>query len=67
VYRGKTIKVQTPLIHLSKKEIIQLAVKLKVPLPMTWSCYQGGQKPCGVCDSCRLREQGFKDAGIQQR
>ncbi len=62
--QGKTIKVQTPLIHLSKARIIQLAAKLNVPLHMTWSCYQGKQKPCGVCDSCRLREQGFLDAGI---
>ena len=64
---GKKIKVETPLIHLSKAKIIQLAAKLNVPLSMTWSCYQGKQKPCGVCDSCRLREQGFIDAGIVNR
>jgi 7-cyano-7-deazaguanine synthase len=61
---GKGIKVQTPLIHLSKEKIIRLAVKLGVPLLKTWSCYQGGAKPCGVCDSCRLRDKGFKDAGF---
>ena len=65
--QGKMIKVETPLIHLSKARIIQLAAKLNVPLQMTWSCYQGGKKPCGVCDSCRLREQGFIDAGIAKR
>jgi len=62
---GKRIQVLTPLIHLSKARIVQLAVKLKVPLHLTWSCYNGGSKPCGVCDSCRLRAQGFSQAKIQ--
>ena len=61
---GKRIKVMTPLIHLSKARIVQLAVKLKVPLHLTWSCYNGTAKPCGVCDSCRLRAQGFAQAKI---
>ena len=61
---GKSIKVETPLIHLSKAQIVKLAVKLKVPLQLTWSCYNGGSKPCGVCDSCRLRAQGFAQAKI---
>ncbi len=62
---GKRIKVVAPLIRLSKARIVQLAVKLKVPLHLTWSCYNGGSKPCGVCDSCRLRAQGFAQANIQ--
>jgi len=62
---GKKIQVVTPLIHLSKARIVQLAVKLKVPLHLTWSCYNGGLKPCGVCDSCRLRAQGFREYGIK--
>jgi len=62
---GKSIKVVTPLIHLSKAQIVKLAVKLKVPLYLTWSCYNGKSKPCNVCDSCRLRAQGFAQAGIQ--
>ncbi len=62
---GKKIKVMTPLIHLSKAKIVALAVKLKVPLHLTWSCYNGQSKPCGVCDSCRLRAQGFAQAKIK--
>jgi len=62
---GKSIKVMTPLIHLSKARIVKLAIKLKVPLYLTWSCYNGASKPCGTCDSCRLRAQGFKQAKIQ--
>ncbi len=61
---GKKIKIVAPLINLSKEEIVKLAVKLKVPLENTWSCYKGGKKPCGICDSCEFRELGFKKAGI---
>ena len=60
---GKGIKVETPLIHLTKSQIVRLALKLRVPVEKTWSCYQGGSKPCGLCDSCRLRDKGFEDAG----
>jgi len=62
---GKKIKLLTPFIRLSKKEIIKLAVSLAVPLQHTRSCYAGGAAPCGRCDSCKLREKGFKDAGIK--
>ena len=61
---GKKIKILTPLIHLSKAMIIRLGRKLGVPYQLTWSCYQGGKKPCGVCDSCLIREKGFMDAGF---
>ncbi len=57
--KAKKIKIVTPLIDLTKAEIIKLGRKLGAPLEMTWSCYQGGSKPCGVCDSCRLRAKGF--------
>jgi 7-cyano-7-deazaguanine synthase len=56
---ARKIKIEAPLLRLTKAEIVQLAKKLKVPVELTWSCYQGGAKPCGVCDSCRLREKGF--------
>ena len=39
--------------------------KLKAPLELTWSCYQGGDKACGKCDSCLLRLKGFEDAGYK--
>lgn len=56
------IKIVTPLVHLSKKEIVQEAIKLNVPLNLTWSCYKEEIEACGVCDSCRLRLNGFKNA-----
>lgn len=61
---GKPIKIEAPLIALKKSEIIRLAGRLGAPLEWTWSCYKGGEFPCGVCDSCLLREKGFKEAGM---
>lgn len=60
---GESIKIETPLIKLSKAEIIRLAIDNKAPLHLTTSCYKGEDKACGTCDSCVLRLKGFKDAG----
>jgi len=62
---GRKIKLLTPLIRLSKAGIARLAVQLKAPLELTWSCYSGGKKPCGRCDSCKLRAKGFAAAGMK--
>ena len=61
---GVQIKVETPIIHLSKAEIAALGTRLGAPLDHTWSCYEGGDVPCGSCDSCILRARGFSEAGI---
>ena len=63
--QGKTIKILTPLVHKTKAQIIRMGMKLDVPYDLTWSCYQGGKKPCGKCDSCRLRQKGFEEANIK--
>lgn len=62
---GKPIKIITPLINLSKAETIKLAYQNGAPLHLTTTCYKGGEKACGVCDSCRLRLKGFKEAGLR--
>ncbi|MDO9514188.1 MAG: 7-cyano-7-deazaguanine synthase QueC [Elusimicrobiota bacterium] len=56
------VSIKTPLLNKSKKEIVLLARRLKVPLRHTWSCYEGGRYPCGKCDSCLLRAKGFREA-----
>lgn len=62
---GKKISIIAPLLRKNKRQIVLLAKRLRVPLEVTWSCYQGGKHPCGVCDSCRLRKQGFMDASVK--
>jgi 7-cyano-7-deazaguanine synthase len=61
------IKIITPLVYMTKEEIVKKALELDVPLQYTWSCYSNEKKACGVCDSCRLRLNGFKLAGVLDR
>ncbi len=63
--QGKPIKIIAPLLKLSKSQIIKLGNKLGVPYDLTWSCYSGGKRPCGTCDSCLLRAKGFKEAKME--
>ena len=58
------IKLVAPLIDKGKKEIISLGLKLGVPFKDTWSCYQGGKRPCLKCDSCRFRISAFDELGL---
>ena len=63
---GNPVKICTPIIDMTKAEIISAGVELGLDYSMTVSCYQATESgvACGVCDSCRLRAQGFRDAGI---
>ncbi|MDD5669906.1 MAG: 7-cyano-7-deazaguanine synthase QueC [Candidatus Omnitrophica bacterium] len=61
----KKITVHTPLIDKTKAGIIRLGSSLGVPFELTWSCYAGGKRPCGKCDSCYFRAKGFEEAGIK--
>ena len=60
---GRALKVLAPLLRLDKRGIVRLAGRVGAPLRLTWSCYAGGARPCGECDSCKLREKGFREAG----
>jgi len=62
---GDVIEIRTPLIRMSKADIVRRGGELGVPWELTWSCYLGGVKACGVCDSCQLRLKGFREAGVQ--
>jgi len=58
-----SLRIVTPLIDLSKAEIVRRGLRLGVPLEKTWSCYQAEDRACGACESCRLRLRGFREAG----
>jgi 7-cyano-7-deazaguanine synthase len=60
-----SIEIRTPLIHLSKAEIVKKGIELAAPLHLTWSCYRNEDLACGNCDSCALRLRGFQGAGAQ--
>jgi len=61
---GAPIKIETPILGMSKAEIVGLAKGLGAPLQLTWSCYNGGEQACGQCESCLLRLKGFEEAGM---
>lgn len=58
------LKIMTPVLHHSKKEIVLLGQSLKVPFELSWSCYISEDKACGECPSCQLRLKAFTEAGI---
>jgi 7-cyano-7-deazaguanine synthase len=59
------IKVDTPLIKMTKKDIVVNSIRLNSPLQLTWSCYKSNDIACGECDSCALRLRGFQAAGYK--
>ncbi len=62
---GTNITIETPLIHLSKGQIVRSGIDLQAPLHLSWSCYSNEDLACGVCDSCALRLKGFAEAGVE--
>ena len=60
-----SIKIKTPIIHLSKAEIIKKGMELNAPIHLSWSCYQSEDFACGTCDSCALRLRGFEQANLK--
>ena len=62
---GIHIQIETPIINMTKSDIVRMGIEIKAPLAHTWSCYKGGELPCGACDSCVLRAKGFFQAKEQ--
>jgi 7-cyano-7-deazaguanine synthase len=60
----RTLSYHAPLIAMTKADIVREGTRLGVPWELTWSCYQGGERACGLCDSCHLRLKGFAEAGM---
>ena len=61
---GRPVRVRTPLVEMTKAQIVALGRSLGAPLELSWSCYRGGPAPCGACDACALRAKGFVEAGV---
>jgi 7-cyano-7-deazaguanine synthase len=60
---GRGTRLWAPLVTWSKARIVREALRLGVPIELTWSCYKGGSEPCGRCDSCRIRDAALIEAG----
>lgn len=63
---GNAPQLVAPLIQDSKTDIVRRALELNVPIADTWSCYQGGENPCGLCDSCRIRDRALVEVGLSE-
>lgn len=61
---GKQVRIEAPFVNMTKKDIVKTGLELGVPYELTWSCYEGGDKPCGVCGTCRDRIEAFKANGV---
>lgn len=59
------MRIEAPIIAMTKADIVRYALEIGAPIELTWSCYAGDETPCGACDSCMLRANGFRDAGVE--
>lgn len=62
---GKQVKIKAPFVGMSKAQVVKTGLELGVPYELTWSCYEGGEKPCGVCGTCRDRIAAFEANGVK--
>lgn len=61
---GGQIQLEAPFVKWTKAEVVRKGLEISVPFEMTWSCYLGGEKPCGVCGTCRDRAAAFAENGV---
>ncbi|MBQ1193537.1 MAG: 7-cyano-7-deazaguanine synthase QueC [Lachnospiraceae bacterium] len=62
---GHQLKIEAPFVNISKSQIIKRGLELKVPYELTWSCYEGGDRPCGKCGTCIDRANAFELNGVE--
>lgn len=61
---GEQLRIEAPFVELNKADVVRIGTELNVPYELTWSCYEGGDKPCGVCGTCRDRIAAFEANGL---
>ena len=61
---GRTCRLEAPLLNWNKAGVVKEGLRLHVPYELTWSCYEGGDVPCGVCGTCRDRAAAFAANGV---
>lgn len=61
---GKQLKIEAPFVNWTKKDVVAKGLELKVPYELTWSCYEGGDEPCGQCGTCIDRQKAFEANGV---
>ena len=61
---GQQLRIEAPFVKLTKADVVRKGLELNVPYELTWSCYEGGDKPCGVCGTCRDRMAAFEANGV---
>lgn len=62
---GHQLRIEAPFVTMNKAEVVRLGLQLGVPYELTWSCYEGGEHPCGKCGTCIDREAAFKANGVE--
>jgi len=62
---GNLLRIETPVLDKTKREIVEIGKELDVPFELTWSCYADGDMPCMNCESCQFRIKAFEEAGIE--
>lgn len=62
---GRQLHIEAPFVSLTKAQVVKKGLELKVPYELTWSCYEGGDKPCGVCGTCIDRAKAFAENGVE--
>ncbi|HOR21510.1 MAG TPA: 7-cyano-7-deazaguanine synthase QueC [Ruminococcus sp.] len=61
---GEQLSIEAPFVSMTKADVVKTGLRLNVPFELTWSCYEGGDKPCGVCGTCRDRAAAFQANGV---
>lgn len=62
---GEQVRIEAPFVQMTKKDVVAKGLELKVPYELTWSCYEGHEKPCGVCGTCIDRQKAFEENGVK--